>query len=146
MVSNLLENATKYTEPGGQITLTLEQQGDEAVLSVRDNGVGIAQEELGRIFELFTQADSTLGRKGGGLGLGLSVVQRVLGLHGGRIEARSAGLAAGSEFIVWLPTVSLKEAVGSACPQPAEGVILARGSTREKRCSSSTTTRKSRRP
>ena len=112
VVSNLLENATKYTETAGQITLTLEQQGDEAVLSVRDNGVGIAQEELGRIFEVFTQADSTLGRKGGGLGLGLSVVQRVLGLHGGRIEARSAGLASGSEFIVWLPTVSLKE--GSA--------------------------------
>ena len=59
MVSNLLENAAKYTEPGGQITVTLEPQGDEAVLSVRDNGVGIAQEDLERIFEPFTQADST---------------------------------------------------------------------------------------
>ena len=115
VVSNLLENAAKYTEPGGHITLTLEQQGDEAVLSVRDNGVGITTGDLERIFEPFTQADSTLARSGGGLGLGLSLVRRVLGLHGGRIEARSAGLAAGSEFTVWLPTVRVNE---GPAPQP----------------------------
>jgi len=114
VVSNLLENAAKYTEPGGHITLTLEQQGDEAVLSVRDNGVGIAESDLERIFEPFTQADSALRQSGGGLGLGLSLVRRVLGLHGGRIEARSAGLATGSEFIVRLPTVPRRE---TAAPQ-----------------------------
>lgn len=103
VVSNLLENAAQYTERGGHITLTLERDGDQAVLRVRDNGVGIASSDLERIFESFTRADHTLARIGGGLGLGLSVVRRVLGLHGGRIEARSAGLGAGSEFTVWLP-------------------------------------------
>jgi two-component system CheB/CheR fusion protein len=120
VVSNLLDNAAKYTEPGGHITLTLEQQRDEAVLSVRDNGVGISQGDLSRIFEPFTQADSTLGRSGGGLGLGLSLVRRVIGLHGGRVEARSGGLAAGSEFIVWLPTASRKETTAPEEGHPAK--------------------------
>jgi CheY-like chemotaxis protein len=106
VVTNLLENAVKYTEPGGQITLTLEQQDTEAVLSVRDNGIGIAPEKLGGIFETFAQADTARARSSGGLGLGLSVVQRVVQLHGGRVKARSAGNGAGSELVVWLPTVS----------------------------------------
>ena len=129
VVSNMLENAAKYTEPGGQITLTLEQQGDEAVLSVRDNGVGIAQSDLGRIFEPFTQVDSPLRRSGGGLGLGLSLVRRVLGLHGGRIEARSGGLSTGSEFIVWLPTVPHRKTAAPQQKNPAKAsasVSLAR--------------------
>ena len=108
VVSNLLENAAKYTEPGGKIVLTLDRHDDEAVLSVRDNGVGIAAKDLERIFEPFTQTDSARGQSGGGLGLGLSVVRRVVGLHGGRIEARSAGPGGGSEFTVRLPTVRVK--------------------------------------
>jgi two-component system CheB/CheR fusion protein len=116
VISNLLENAAKYTERGGDITLTLERHGDEAVLRVRDNGVGIASSDLQRIFEPFTQADHSLARIGGGLGLGLSVVRRVLGLLGGRIEARSAGLGTGSEFTVWLPTVRASDAPSWEAP------------------------------
>ena len=110
MVTNLLENAVKYTGAGGQITVTLEPQGAEAMLSVRDTGIGIAPNALTAIFEPFIQADAESARSQGGLGLGLSVVRRVVGLHGGRVEARSAGRDAGSEFVVWLPTLSGKEA------------------------------------
>lgn len=117
MISNLLENAAKYTERGGHVTLALERHGDEAVLRVRDNGVGIASSDLERIFEPFTQADHSLAPFGGGLGLRLSVVRRVLGLHGGRIEARSAGLGAGIEFTVWLPTVRASDARSSESPR-----------------------------
>jgi len=106
VVTNLLENAVKYTEPGGQITLSLEQVGDEAVLTVRDNGVGIPPALLGAIFEPFTQGGAGTDRDGGGLGLGLSVVRRVVKLHGGRVEARSGGPGAGSQFVVWLPIAS----------------------------------------
>jgi CheY-like chemotaxis protein/two-component sensor histidine kinase len=109
VVTNLLENALMYTEAGGQITLTLEQQGAQAVLSVRDSGVGIAAEKLAGIFELFERDDSGLSRNGGGLGLGLSVVRRVVELHGGRVEARSGGRGAGSEFVIWLPIASPSE-------------------------------------
>jgi two-component system CheB/CheR fusion protein len=103
VVANLLENAVKYTPAGGQIGLKLVEENGEAVLSVRDTGIGLAPETLERIFDLFAQVDSTLARAGGGLGLGLTVVRRVLELHGGRIEARSSGLGHGSEFIVRLP-------------------------------------------
>ena len=106
VVTNLLENAVKYTEPGGQITLSLEQVGDEVVLTVRDNGVGIPPALLGAIFEPFTQGGAGTDRDGGGLGLGLSVVRRVVKLHGGRVEARSGGPGAGSQFVVWLPIAS----------------------------------------
>ncbi len=113
VVSNLLENAAKYTEPGGQIVVTLVRDGDEAVLSVRDNGLGLAATDLSRIFEPFTQTDSARRRGGGGLGLGLSVARRVVGLHGGHIEARSAGPGEGSEFTVWLPLARVSERAGS---------------------------------
>jgi two-component system CheB/CheR fusion protein len=103
VVTNLLENAAKYTEPGGRITLSLAEKGDEAMLSVRDTGIGLDPDRVRNIFDLFTQVDNSLARERGGLGLGLSVVQRILDLHGGRIEARSSGLGQGSEFLVWLP-------------------------------------------
>jgi CheY-like chemotaxis protein len=102
VVSNLLENAAKYTDPGGRIELTLTRDEGEAVLSVRDSGIGLAPEMLENIFDLFTQVDRSLARTSGGLGLGLTLVRRVLALHGGRIEAVSAGLGKGSEFIVRL--------------------------------------------
>jgi len=114
VIANLLENAAKYTEPGGRIAVTLARQNGEAVLSVRDNGIGIAPEMLKEIFDPFTQVDSSLARSGGGLGLGLTVVGRVLELHGGRIEARSAGLSQGSEFVVRLPAILPKETAQSA--------------------------------
>ena len=106
VVCNLLENAAKYTPPGGQITLTLRpREGNDVVLSVRDTGVGLEPGMLEGIFELFTQVDRSLSHSGGGLGLGLAVVRRILELHGGRIEAHSAGLGTGSEFIVRLPVL-----------------------------------------
>lgn len=96
VVANLLENAVKYTPPGGRIALELIQERGEALLTVADSGIGLAPEMLDRIFDLFAQVDSTLARAGGGLGLGLTVVRRVLELHGGRIEARGSGGEANS--------------------------------------------------
>ena len=103
IVLNLLENAAKYTDPGGRISLSLEQQGDEAILTVRDTGIGLAPETLHTIFDLFTQVNGSLDRSGGGLGIGLNLVRQVLELHGGRIEARSAGLGLGTAFVARLP-------------------------------------------
>ena len=129
VVCNLLENAAKYTKPGGEITLTLTQQEGQAVLSVRDTGIGLAPETVERIFDLFTQVDSSLSRSGGGLGLGLAVVRRILELHGGRIEARSAGLGSGSEFIVRLPVVPATT-VRAAPAGSHEGLSLTAGQPR----------------
>ena len=106
VVVNLLNNAAKYTDEGGRIWITVEQEGGEVVVRVWDTGVGIAPELLPRIFDLFTQADRTLDRSQGGLGIGLSLVQKLVELHGGTVEAHSAGLGQGSEFIVRLPALS----------------------------------------
>ena len=106
VVSNLVENAAKYTEPGGRITVTLEQHSDQAVLTVSDNGIGIAAENLKQIFEPFTQSHQPLANPSSGLGIGLSVVRRLVELHGGRIRVTSAGLHAGSEFEVSLPVAT----------------------------------------
>lgn len=105
VVVNLLTNAAKYTEVGGHIWLSVQQEGDEAVLRVRDTGVGIAPELLPRIFDLFTQAERSLDRSEGGLGIGLCLVQRLVELHRGRVEAYSA-LGQGSEFVVRLPVMA----------------------------------------
>jgi PAS domain S-box-containing protein len=111
VVVNLLTNAAKYTDEGGRIGLTVEQEGDECVLRLRDTGVGIAPEFLPRIFDLFTQAERSLDRSRGGLGIGLALVQRLVEMHGGRVDVRSA-LGQGSEFVVRLPVVL------SPAPQP----------------------------
>jgi signal transduction histidine kinase/ActR/RegA family two-component response regulator len=103
VVSNLVENAAKYTEPGGRITVTLEPRGDEAVLAVSDNGIGIAAENLERIFEPFTQSHQPLINPSGGLGIGLSLVRRIVESHGGHVIVTSAGSSAGSEFVISLP-------------------------------------------
>ncbi len=109
IITNILENAAKYTPPGGRIQVKLTRDGSDALLSVRDNGIGLAAEHLDAIFGLFTQVDSSFAREGGGLGIGLTLVRRVLELHGGRIEARSAGLGHGSEFIVQLPLEHVRQ-------------------------------------
>ncbi|MEP7245568.1 MAG: CheR family methyltransferase, partial [Gammaproteobacteria bacterium] len=103
VILNLLENAAKYTHHNGHIGLRLEFRDGEAVLSLRDDGIGVARESLESIFDLFTQIDASLARSGGGLGIGLNLVRRVLELHGGRIEAQSEGLGKGTEFVVHLP-------------------------------------------
>jgi PAS domain S-box-containing protein len=105
VVVNLLTNAAKYTDQGGHIWLTVQQEGEEALLSVRDTGIGIAPEVLPRIFDLFTQAERSLDRSQGGLGIGLALVQRLVEMHGGTVAATSA-LGQGSEFVMRLPVVS----------------------------------------
>ncbi|NJL86166.1 MAG: PAS domain S-box protein [Leptolyngbyaceae cyanobacterium SM1_1_3] len=104
--SNLMNNASKYSEPGERITLTAQQQGSEVVISVQDTGVGISAEMLPNIFSLFTQVDQSIERSQGGLGIGLTLVQRLVELHGGSVEASSPGLGQGSEFTVRLPTTA----------------------------------------
>src|SRR5262249_18600664 len=89
--SNLLTNSAKYTEKGGHIWLTAERLGGEVVVSVRDTGIGIAAEHLAHVFEMFSQVSPALERSQGGLGIGLALVRGLVGLHGGRVEARSAG-------------------------------------------------------
>jgi CheY-like chemotaxis protein len=102
VVVNLLTNAAKYTDEGGHVWLSVEQRGNECVLRVRDTGVGIAPELLPRIFDLFTQAERSLDRSQGGLGIGLALVHRLVEMHRGRVEVVSA-LGHGSEFVVRLP-------------------------------------------
>jgi two-component system, chemotaxis family, CheB/CheR fusion protein len=104
VMGNLLSNACKFTEHGGHIELSAAVEDGQAVVRVRDNGIGIAADQIAHIFGLFTQVDSSLERSVGGLGIGLTLVQSLVAMHGGTIEARSEGLGRGSEFIVRLPT------------------------------------------
>lgn len=101
--SNLLNNAAKYTEPGGQIRFRVVRRGGEAVIAVSDNGMGIPPEMLQAVFEIFTQVDQNLEKTQGGLGIGLSLVKKLVEMHGGTVEARSAGRQRGSEFVVTVP-------------------------------------------
>ncbi len=113
VVVNLLTNAAKYTDEEGRIWLTVLQEGEQCVLRVRDTGVGIAPDLLPRIFDLFTQAERSLDRSQGGLGIGLALVDRLVAMHGGRVEVHSS-LGQGSEFVVHLPTMP-----SSAPPPPS---------------------------
>jgi CheY-like chemotaxis protein len=106
---NLLNNAAKYTNDGGRIQLEAHAEARQATISVRDTGVGIEPELLPRIFDLFIQAERTLDRSQGGLGIGLCLVQRLVTMHGGGVEARSV-VGQGSEFIVRLPTLQSEQA------------------------------------
>ncbi|WP_434113442.1 PAS domain S-box protein [Methylocaldum sp. GT1TLB] len=103
VLSNLLNNAAKYMAAGGHVWLLAERQGPDAVVSIRDEGIGISAEMLPHVFDLFTQADRSIDRSQGGLGLGLSLVRHLVELHGGSVEARSEGPGLGSEFVVRLP-------------------------------------------
>jgi len=103
--SNLLNNAAKYTPDGGHIEFSAQRRGGEVLVSVKDSGTGIPPAMLSKVFEMFTQVDRTLERAQGGMGIGLSLVKRLVELHGGTVEARSAGTGQGSEFIVRLPVL-----------------------------------------
>ncbi|HEY7308565.1 MAG TPA: ATP-binding protein [Gemmataceae bacterium] len=103
--SNLLNNSAKYTNRGGRIRLTAERQGSDVVVSVKDTGIGISAEQLPRLFQMFSQAEHALERSQGGLGIGLTLVKRLVEMHDGRVEVYSAGLGKGSEFVVRLPIV-----------------------------------------
>ena len=113
VIVNLLTNAAKYTDDGGRIALSIRQDGDAAVLRVRDTGVGIAAELLPHIFDLFTQGERSLDRSQGGLGIGLCLVQRLVELHGGTVWAESVP-GQGSEFVVTLPALAAAPAPASA--------------------------------
>lgn len=115
VVMNLLNNAAKYSNRGGQIWLTAEQQHDEIAIAVRDTGIGIPADQLPRVFELFTQVDHDVDRAHGGLGIGLSLVKRLVEMHGGSVEARSDGPGTGAEFIVRLPV-----AANAPVPEPGD--------------------------
>ena len=120
VITNLLDNAAKYTDPGGRIWLSAEREGDDAVIRVRDTGIGIAREVLPHIFEMFTQAGASLERAHGGLGVGLALVDRLVRLHGGSITAASAGEGAGSEFTICLPVAEKsRTSPGAGTPAPA---------------------------
>jgi signal transduction histidine kinase len=112
---NLLNNAAKYTEPGGTIWLSAACKQNQVVVRVRDTGIGMSPEMLKKAFELFVQADQTSDRSQGGLGIGLTLVRRLVRLHGGRITASSEGLGKGAEFVMRLPTEQ-EASRGAAAP------------------------------
>jgi len=105
VVTNLLDNAVKFTPGGGRVDVTVAADGNDAVLTVRDTGIGIPPEVLPSIFDLFVQANPTVARSEGGLGLGLTIVKRLVELHGGSVAAASAGAQHGAEFTVRLPRI-----------------------------------------
>ncbi|MBI2876557.1 MAG: MEDS domain-containing protein [Candidatus Tectomicrobia bacterium] len=119
---NLLSNAAKYTPPGGQIWLSVGREGDQAILRVRDNGIGIAPELLPRIFDLFVQADRSLDRAEGGLGIGLTLVRELVAMHGGQVDAQSDGLGKGSEFVVQLPLADRERQRGEPPGPPSDAL------------------------
>jgi CheY-like chemotaxis protein len=123
VVANLLNNSTKYTPEGGSLQLRLASDGDDFVLTVADDGIGMEAALVDRVFDLFTQAERTPDRSQGGLGLGLALVKSLVELHGGRVAAHSPGLGKGSSFTVRLPRYNQEVVLA---PQPA-GEPLADG-------------------
>ena len=123
--ANLLNNAAKYTNEQGEIALDVRREGKDVVVSVRDNGVGIPPEMLSRVFEIFAQVDGLQGRAGGGLGIGLTLVRSLVGMHGGSVAVVSEGRGMGTEFVVRLPLSLAGEATPSLARQPAAGFAVA---------------------
>lgn len=125
VVSNLLNNAAKYTPDGGKIRLSLSRDGDEARISVADTGLGIEKDMLPKVFELFTQVERNLNLSQGGLGIGLALAHRLVQMHGGGITADSAGENQGSTFTVHLPVTETDSPVAdNAEPQTTSGQVL----------------------
>jgi CheY-like chemotaxis protein/two-component sensor histidine kinase len=124
VILNLLSNAAKFTPQGGHIWVRVTREGDETVLSVRDDGIGMSAELVPHVFDLFIQGERSLDRSEGGLGIGLTMVQRLIALHGGTVAARSPGPGHGSEFVVRLPLTESLSAepspVSDAPPVPAK--------------------------
>jgi PAS domain S-box-containing protein len=125
VIANLLNNAAKYTMPGGQIHIQAAREGNEAVVRVRDNGIGVPPDVLDRVFEPFVQSEGSLARSEGGLGIGLTLVRSLVEMHGGKVEAHSPGLGQGSEFVLRLP--ARVPAEKPAMLPEADAPVLARG-------------------
>ncbi|WP_439624748.1 chemotaxis protein CheB [Gemmata sp.] len=126
---NLLRNAAKYTPAGGRVWYTLGREDGHAVIRVRDTGVGLSAEMLGRVFEPFVQADETLDRSGGGIGVGLTLVRSIVELHGGTVEGRSGGAGTGCEFVIRLALAAAgppaaAPALGAAAPAAADALRI----------------------
>jgi PAS domain S-box-containing protein len=128
VLGNLLHNACKFTDPGGRISLSVDQEGQEVVIRVRDTGIGIAAEHLPLLFEMFRQVDTSLERSHGGLGIGLALVRRLVELHGGSVHVSSEGPGRGSEFTVRLPVAAQADEAAPAAPassaQPARRILI----------------------
>ncbi|MEO7402269.1 MAG: ATP-binding protein [Burkholderiales bacterium] len=129
--SNLLQNASKYTQANGSITLRAESKGESVVIRVIDNGMGISAKAMPSVFELFAQDERTMARSQGGLGIGLTVVRRMVELHEGTVEVSSGGRNQGSEFVVTLPRLDHRgeaeiapRAVGLLAPTPARVLVI----------------------
>ena len=122
--SNLLNNAAKYTDKGGRLRLCAEHRGSEAVVTVEDNGIGIPAPMLPKVFDMFTQVDRSLERTQGGLGIGLSIVKRLVEMHGGRVQALSDGHDRGSRFVVSLPVAA--STANETTASPDEGATAVR--------------------
>jgi PAS domain S-box-containing protein len=120
IVQNLLNNAAKYTPSGGHIRLAVEERDGEAVIRVRDTGIGIPADLLPKVFDLFTQGDRSLDRSEGGLGIGLTLVRKLVRMHGGSVEAHSEGPGRGAEFVVRLPLLAVPSTPASSPDQDAE--------------------------
>jgi PAS domain S-box-containing protein len=125
---NLVNNAAKYSEPNGSISIDVRLSGNDAIVSIRDTGIGMSKEQLPLIFEMFTQVDRSLEKSRGGLGIGLSLVRRLLDMHGGSIVVTSAGVGMGSEFVVRIPTQSPQAT--AAIDSPSEKELTANRSLR----------------
>jgi CheY-like chemotaxis protein len=130
VLSNLLNNAAKYTPPGGMIWVTVSEDAGQAVVSVRDTGVGIPPEMLSRVFDLFQQVDRSIDRSQGGLGIGLTLARRLVEMHGGSIEAKSEGPGRGSEFVVRLPIGEPPPAAMSPLAEQSSGEAMPSGGMR----------------
>jgi CheY-like chemotaxis protein/two-component sensor histidine kinase len=125
VLANLLNNAAKYTDPGGRIRLSVRRSGDGVLISVRDTGTGISAEMLPRVFDLFTQVDHSSVRAQGGLGIGLTLAKSLVEMHGGTLEAHSDGPGKGSEFVVRLPLAAAREPAGELEPSERSAGVLA---------------------
>ncbi|HEY3487461.1 MAG TPA: ATP-binding protein, partial [Gammaproteobacteria bacterium] len=126
VVGNLLNNAYKFTNPGGRIRLLVEPADSHALIRVKDNGIGIAQDQLPRIFALFAQVDTSLERSQSGLGIGLTLVKNLVALHEGTVEAHSPGIGKGSEFIVRLPIAAAPSKPMLDQPSPQQSTAVPR--------------------
>jgi PAS domain S-box-containing protein len=126
MVQNLLDNSAKFTLPGGRIWLSANRSGAEVVITVRDTGIGIAHEDLNKVFDMFTQLDNAVDRTAGGLGIGLALVRELAALHGGSVHARSEGLGKGSRFVISLPVLEEASVTRLLSHQASRGTRISR--------------------